>query len=139
MMTEGIYDKSKQPTDSDVADVLGEAYPLWTELLVGIRNLVSGSVEEWTYSGKKYGWSLRIAYKKRPIIRIKPQAGFVSAGVLYGSVAYDAALAADLPSETLAALREAVAYPEGRGIRIEVRAPEDISLVVKLATIKLAH
>jgi hypothetical protein len=138
-MTDPIYDRSKQPDDRDVAATLREAHPLWPELIRKIKGLEPQIIEEWTFSGKKYGWSLRLGHKKRPIIRMKPNDGFISAGILFGAQAYEAALAADLPAETLQALRDATPYPEGRGIRLEVRKQDDISLILELARIKLAN
>jgi hypothetical protein len=138
-MTSSTYDKSKLPTDGDLAKALGEAYSLWTELIQRIQGLEPSIREEWTYSGKKYGWSLRLAHKKRPIVRMKAQEGYLSAGVLFGMKAYDVALVSDLPPQTIIALQNAVSFPEGHGIVMDVRNLGDVAAVVLLATIKLAH
>ncbi|MDR3688680.1 MAG: DUF3788 family protein [Fimbriimonas sp.] len=138
-MTSPIYDKSKQPNENDVAEVLGAAYPLWTSLLRSIYDLTSDITQEWTFSGKKYGWSLRLSYKKRAIIRMKPQMGYVSANIIFGEKAYRAALEADLPPDTITKLREAVPYSEGRGVGVEIRKDDEIPLMVQLARIKLDH
>ena len=53
-------DKSKKPSDSDLVLTLKDQYKLWNELKSFVLRQYPSAVEEWDYSGKNYGWGVRI-------------------------------------------------------------------------------
>jgi hypothetical protein len=66
-----------------------------------------------------------------------PCEGYFLASFALGEKAVVAAHASDLPVSVLEVIDSAKKYAEGRGVRIEVRNPQDVSHVEKLAIIKM--
>ena len=65
MVFTGFYEKTKKPTDDELAEALGPAISLWHELRRLIAQQFAPLTEEWVFSGKSYGWSLRLKQKKK--------------------------------------------------------------------------
>ena len=130
--------KPAPPSESDLAELLGPAYQLWTELRDAIRAGFAPATERWVNGGAKYGWSCRLERGKKGILYMIPAAGHFRVGVALPDAGRDAALAADLPAEIHAALASATKAIEGWPVRLPVRTPADISVVLKLAEIKLS-
>ncbi len=59
-------------------------------------------------------------------------------GLVLGEKAVRAAHATPLEATVLARIDEAPRYPEGRGIRLEIRTKRDLDAVMQLAAIKMA-
>lgn len=57
----------------------------------------------------------------------------------FGEKAVQAAENSDLPADTIAAIREAPKYPEGRVARVVVTAAAHAKIARQLLTIKLAN
>jgi hypothetical protein len=68
-----------------------------------------------------------------------PCEGYFLASFALGEKAVKVAHASDLPAPVLEVIDGAKKYAEGRGVRLEVRAPEDVRSVEKLAIIKMAN
>lgn len=134
-----FLDKSEIPPDRSVAEVLGRAAGLWAQLRASLGKQYEPLVETWKYSGAKYGWSLQLKQKKRAVVYLIPQECYFTAAFAFGEKAASAARASDLPAGILAIIDSAPKYPEGRAVRIEVRAKKDVDAVTKLAAIKMAN
>ena len=132
-------DKAKPPKPADVAEVLGRTSRLWDELVSTLAAEYDPLIEEWKFSGKAYGWSVRLGHKKRPVAYLAPHQGSFRAGVLLGKKAYEAACEAKLPAAVHELVQSATKYPEGWGIRLEVTSKKDVATVLKLARIKMAY
>jgi len=132
-------DKSREPTDSEVAEVLAGAADLWTGLRSEIASLFDPLTQDWVFSGKKWGWALRLKHKNRAVLYMTPVDGFFYAGFALGQKAVDAAHASDLPQSILDLIDGSHKYAEGRGVRIEVRGEEDLRNVVGVAAVKMAN
>lgn len=132
-------DKAKPPRPEEVAEVLGRTSRLWDEIVSTLAAEYDPLIEEWKFSGKAYGWSVRLGYKKRPVVYLVPCKRHFLAGVLLGKKAYEAACEAKLPAAVLELVRNATKYPEGWGVRFEVTSKKDAAAVVRLARIKMAH
>lgn len=132
-------DKEHQPEDSDLVEALAETQRYWDDLKSTMaRNFQPLSVE-WGFSGKKWGWSLRLKQKARTILYMTPRAGDFVVGFALGQKAVDAAHATDLPPSVLELIDAAPKYAEGRGVRLEVRTEEDLRSVVQLADVKMTN
>ena len=70
-----FLDKGCEPTESNVAEALGPASGRWCELRKLVALEFGEVLEEWTYSGKNYGWSLRLKQRKRAIVYLTPSTG----------------------------------------------------------------
>jgi len=132
-------DKAKEPTEANVAEVLGDASHLWTDLKALMAPQFDPLAKEWVFPGKKWGWSLRIKHKKRAVLYMTPSIGFFYVGFALGEKAVAAAHKSDLPPSLLEIINNSQKYAEGRGVRLEVRSPEDLDNIASIAVIKMAN
>ncbi len=58
---------------------------------------------------------------------------------MYGEKAVKAALESNLPADVIKLIKTAPVYPEGRGIRLEVRTAAGVKNAKKLLAFKMAH
>ena len=93
---------------------------------------------EWKFYGKKAGWTLALAHKKRRVFHLIPQSGFFTAVFTLGKQAVVAAQHSGLPEEILSAIADAREYAEGRSIRLNVATPDDVAVVKQLSVLKMA-
>jgi hypothetical protein len=132
-------DKSKQPTKQMLAKALGKQYQLWKDIAEYVVEKYPKAGEEWKYPGVKYGWSFRLKDKKRNIIYMGPRDGFIMVAFLFGDKGVDAVQESNLPQSIKDELRNAKKYPEGRGIRLQVKNKADLANIKILVDIKLAN
>lgn len=138
MALSAFDDKSKQPQDADLKTMLGSAYPHWNELKTRISSQYAAS-PEWGFSSPSTGWGLRLKAEKRTVLHMTPCKGYFLASFALGEKAVKAAHRSDLPASVMAVIDGAKKYAEGRGVRLEVRAAEDVHNIEKLAVIKMAN
>lgn len=130
--------KKERPTDSDLALALGAAKPVWDKVVGSLMSDCSQLEPEWKFYSPKMGWGFRLQFKKRNIVHFGPRAGSFQVAFVFGDKALHSVREADLPKRIREILATAPKYPEGTGIRIDVR-PEDIPAIRKLARIKLEN
>ena len=130
-------DKAAKPGGDDLARVLGKSLARWNELRDWAGAEYAPLSEEWVYSGKAYGWSLRLKQKKRAVLYLTPCDGYFRASLALGEKAAATAHRAQLPASVLTLIDEAPTYPEGRAIRIEVKKKADVQVVQVIANIKM--
>ena len=136
MALSALDDRSAEPTDAEVAGVLGDSFSLWTSL----RDwLVEAGVDgwQWGFSGAKYGWGLRAKHGKRTIAYLIPQHGSFLVGLVLGDRAVAAAAAASLTDSVREIIASARRYAEGTGFRVPVTEPADLDGVKTLIEIKM--
>lgn len=139
MALSAFDDKTNPPTESELAAVLGDTSSFWRELKTQIGSRFEPTAEDWTFSGKKWGWALRLKHKKRAVLYMTPCKDHFLVGFALGEKAVAAAHQAGLPQAILDIIDDAPRYAEGRGVRVEVRCAEDVQHVVKLAEVKMAN
>ncbi len=138
MIPNAFIDKPSQPTDAELAAALGSAKPLWDQLLAELAAEHEVNVREWKSYSRKAGWSLRAKRKSRTIVWLGPSKDSFRVAFILGDKAMQAARATKLPSRVVKALNAAPKYPEGTGVRLQVKAKTDLGAIKKLAAIKLA-
>jgi len=129
-------DKAKAPDDKALAKGLGPSKKLWDGFVGHIAAEYGPVTETW---GFYKSWSLRLKHKKRTIVYLLPRDGHFLCAFVYGGKATEAARAAKLPQAVMKAIDEAPVYAEGRGFRLEVRSERDLSVMNRLAAIKMAN
>lgn len=134
MALSAFDDKSHPPTPDQVATLLGRARAAWDALRMDPA--LSGLREEWGFTSKATGWGLRLRDEKRVIVYMTPLGGRFLASLALGEKAVAASRAAGLPPALRAAIEAAPRYPEGRGVRVEVRTTRDARAIAALAKIK---
>ena len=139
MALSAFDDKALEPTAAAVAEALVGATDLWTDLREQVAFQYDPLAEDWVFSGKKWGWSLRLKHKKRAVLYMTPSIGFFYAGLALGEKAVAAANTSDLPQSLLEIINSSQKYAEGRGVRLEVRSAADVDNVIKLAALKMVN
>ena len=139
MSPNAFINKSKQPTSAELAAALGPAKAVWDQLLADLNREFDVNVHEWNSYSPKAGWSLRVKRKERTIVWLAPCPGAFRVAFILGDKAVLAAQEAKLPKRILKIINEAPKYPEGTGVRLEVKSSKDIATLKKLAAIKLAN
>lgn len=128
--------KSIKPTNNDLKTALCDTYELWETLVAFTKKAHPHALEEWKYSGEKYGWSFRILDKKRVLIYLLPRDAFFKAAFVFGQKATDVILNSTIAESIVDELKSAKVYAEGRGIRIDVTDKSIVADIKKLITIK---
>ena len=138
-MDKSIFDdKNVTPCESTLKDALGDSYVFWKTIHDYVHLKYPKAVDEWKYSGIKYGWSFWIKDKKRVIIYLLPRDTFFRVAMVFGKKAVDEIMNADVSVEIKDLLVSAIVYAEGRGIRFDVRDESNIRDIRKLIDIKLS-
>lgn len=130
--------KTKQPTTAELRRTLGPAADAWDALAEHISTTYSATVQQWNFSGAKFGWSMRLGTAKRVILYLIPQRGSFLVGIVLGGKAVAAAQRADLPTAIIEAIAQAPRYAEGTGIRVPVWSVSDLPAIEKLAALKMS-
>jgi hypothetical protein len=119
--------------------MLGRAGALWARLHADLTSEFGPLAEQWSFSKTTNRWLLRLKRKQRTVVYLSPCRGHFLASFALGEKACAAAKDGGLPASVLAVIEAAPRYPEGRGVRLEVRSARDVSNVAELAAIKMAH
>lgn len=137
-MALSVFDDIAQRPDAEsLKAALGAAGPLWDAILPFADSHWGPVEEEWAFSSKKAGWSVRLKRKDKILIYLIPQAGCFLVGFVLGDRAVEEARRAGLPAAVLEEINGAKRYAEGTGFRFAVRTPEDLRAVEELAKIKM--
>jgi len=135
MTPNAFIGRTQPPTDEELSTELGAARALWDELLAELAL----PIQEWNSYSPKAGWSMKLKLKKRTILYLAPCHGSFRVAFILGAKAVEAARQAKLSKALLKIIDQAPRYPEGTGVRLEIKARKDLAAVKKLAGIKLAN
>ena len=130
-------DKSSMPTIKDLETALGSTYKLWKNCIDFTKQVYPEVVEEWNYSGDKFGWSFRLKDKKRVLVYLLPRDKFFKVAFVFGQKATDAIFESPISENIKSEIRSAKVYVEGRGIRVDVKNKSVIHDIEKLIEIKI--
>ena len=139
MSPNAFIGKTKKPTEAELAVALGPVKAIWDQLLADMARECGANVLEWNSYSPKAGWSLRVKRKSRTIVWIAPCLGCFRVAFILGDKAMQVARQSKWPKQVNKVMDEAPKYPEGTGIRLEVKSSRDIATLKKLAAIKLAN
>lgn len=138
-MDKSIFDnKDSIPSFEDVSEALGTTASLWFEIIQLVQSIYPEVIEEWNFSGQKYGWSFRLKDKKRVLIYLLPRAKIFKVAFVFGQKATDFILKSSISAPIKTELEAAKVYAEGRGIRIDVTDKAILSEIKKLIEIKIS-
>ncbi len=139
MLPNAFIGQAKKPTEDELSEALGGAKGLWDQLVAELAVEYGADIQEWNSYSPKAGWSLRLKHKKRNIVYLSPCRGSFRVALILGDKAVKAARQSGLPQRVIRIIKEAPRYPEGTGVRMDVKGPKDIAIVKKLANIKLEN
>jgi hypothetical protein len=135
MSPNAFIGRTKPPTDDDLSAELGAVRVLWDELLTQLAL----PIQEWNSYSPKAGWSLKVKLDKRTILYLAPCHNSFRVAFVLGAKAVEAARQSKLPKAVIKIIDAAPRYPEGTGVRLEIKARKDLAAVRKLAEVKLAN
>jgi hypothetical protein len=128
--------KPTRPSDAAIAAELGSSKSLWDDLRHQMRHDFAPLTEDWVFSGQKHGWALRLKHRTRALLYLKPLKQHFRVSLALGTRAVQAAHDQNLPAHVLRLIDDAVQYPEGKAVRIEIRDAKDVQIAIRLAAIK---
>jgi hypothetical protein len=134
-----FVDKKIIPTTENLIESLGGTYELWKDLSGYVHLKYPSAVDEWKYSGDKYGWSFRIKDKKRVIVYLLPRDKFFKTAFVFGQKATDAVMNSLISDKIKSELESAKVFVEGRGIRLDILNETIFYDLKTLIDIKIAH
>jgi hypothetical protein len=130
-------DKENIPTQNELKVALGCNFQLWNEIRQYVLEKYQYTIEEWNFSGVKYGWSFRMKDKKRTILYFLPREKYFKIAFVFGQKASDAIMETKVAAEIKSELQLAKVYAEGRGIRLSVKDERILADIKTLIDIKL--
>ncbi len=136
-MEENIFnDKLVVPDGRSIQKALGEAGSFWLELRKHIQENYGPAIEEWKYYGPKSGWTMKMLSKKRSLFFFTVIDNGFRLSFVFGDRAVEAIGKSDLPGSIVDEITNAQKYPEGRGLRIEVKDRRLAAAIKTLIKIK---
>lgn len=130
-------DKQKHPSDQDLVEALEVTYPIWKEIINHFYQHYQDISEQWNYSGKNYGWNLRIKSHNRNVIYLIPCPGYFKFAFVFGKKAVDRAMNSRISQQVKNEISNAGTYTEGTGFRVDVYDPAMLKDIKELIKIKL--
>ncbi|MFQ5641020.1 MAG: DUF3788 domain-containing protein [bacterium] len=137
MSTSIFDDKSNQPDEDSLGEILATSAEYWTELKKYLEEKYGPITEEWKFYNQKSGWILKVLRKKRNLFFFTPLNGYFRVAFVFGDRAVAAVERSDLPEDIINTLRNARKYMEGRGLQIDVKLAGALENVKKLIEIKI--
>jgi hypothetical protein len=101
-----FIDKAITPTEKDLKKALGSTYPIWHALAAYTKKSYPMAMEEWKFTGAKYGWSFRVKDKKRVILYLLPRDHFFKAALVFGQKATDEILKSNIAENIKAEIQK---------------------------------
>lgn len=136
MALSAFADKAHKPTDEDLRAVLGKAHEAWARLIELVTARIDQILPVWGFTSQVTGWGLRLKRKGRVVLYMTPRRGHFLVSFALGEKAVTAAHERKLSASLLKEIDAAPKYPEGRGVRLEVRHVREASGLATLAEIK---
>ena len=132
-------DKKYTPNNNDLKVSLRNTCSFWHSIAAYVHQKYPDAIDEWNYSGDKYGWSFRIKDKKRAIIYLLPRDTFFKVAFVFGQKTTDIIMNSEISESIKTEINAAKVYAEGRGIRIEIKDENLLKDIQFLIDVKLAN
>lgn len=139
IVTNAFIGKAEAPTERELTEALGAAKAAWDAFLIELAKEHDVTSREWKCYSPKWGWSMRVKRGQRTIVWLSPRPGRFEVLFILGAKAMSAVKQCKLPKRVVTALGEAKKYPEGTGVRLEVKKAQDLRGLVQLVAIKIAN
>ncbi len=136
MSHSAFADKQRQPTPTEILDVLGPAATAWGAFGQHLREAYRVEEDLKFMYGEKYGWALRFRRRGRLLTALYPASGAFVVQVILGGAALEQAQRSDLGQNARRALAAAKPYPEGKWLFIRVESQTDSDDARQLVALK---
>jgi len=136
-MSIGVFnDKSIQPNDSEVAEMISVHFPLWEQLIQSVRRKYTVNEDFKFLYGKSYGWARRFKVKGQLLVSLFPTQGGFTAQVNLGTDEVEKALGMKMSGNIVQAIERATPFAEGRWLFIQVENQDDLQDVLRLVELR---
>ncbi len=116
-MEERVFvDRNRLPEAATLKEALGKAYPLFEDIV----SFASGCSSEWKYYNRRYGWTLRFQWRKKPFFWITPLKGNFHLGFSLKKEEKDLFLTLDVSEKTRRLISDAKQFPEGYAVQFVI-------------------
>jgi hypothetical protein len=139
MLANAFIGRTTQPTQKELASELGPCSDLWEQLVTGISAECGITEQEWNSYSPKAGWALRLKRKKRNIVYLSPCHGAFRATFIFGDKAMNVVRSTKFPAKIRKIIADAPHYPEGSGVRLDIKTAADLKAVRELAKVKVEN
>ena len=136
-MDNPFAERSQRPTKATLAAALGRTQRHWDLVLEQTHGDHAGLVDTWMHYGKKSGWILKVAGKKRAVLWMSPRKGRFLAALALRDDAVAALQDSGLPAALVEEIEGAKAWPEGRPARVLVSNLDHVRWIRTLVDLKL--
>jgi hypothetical protein len=135
-MTENAFiDKSIEPDDHSLRELLGVKEKYWYKIKQYLDNTYEDITGVWKYYYEKSGWFLQVRRKKRILFWLTPQEDNLLITFWFGDKAVSIIEQSDLPQEMKDTLNGAIKFQIGRRFQINIKQDEDVNHIIKLINI----
>lgn len=109
--------KAEMPKGEAIKQALAKTYRFYETLDAWAEDCV----KEWKYYNRRYGWSLKVSWRKKPLYWVVMYRGFFHMGFSIAKNERDDFLALDLEEATRRAITDSKEFPEGFPVEFAVR------------------
>lgn len=117
MEERAFIDRNRLPTDQGIREALGKAGAYYTDF----ESMSEDCTKEWKYHNRRYGWTLKVSRRKKPIYWITILHRHFLLGCHLQPEEKEASLALDLVEGTRRNIEGAKKFPEGFGIELTIK------------------
>ena len=137
-MAEYLFlDKTAEPNEDQLKEVLLNSYKYWVEIQKEISSKYGEIFPEWKFYTKKTGWTRKTLLKKRNLFFFKPYQNNFELTFVFGEKAVSKIEKSDVSIELVQKLLSAKKYAEGKGLSVKVSKKSDLKNIFKLIDIKI--
>lgn len=133
-----FLDKSRPPTNDQLADALAETYAFWVEINRELSDKY-GVVPDWKFYDRKSGWTMKNMMKKRNLFFAKPYRSYFTLTFIFGDRAVEEIELSAVSEKLKSDLHSAKKYMEGRGLSIKVTDSSALQDIYRLIDIKIKY
>lgn len=130
-------DKSRKPTDAEIAKVLGRMVQPWHAIIGHLRAACRCHEELKFCYGKKYGWALQFRTKGALLTCLYPNPDSFTVQIILNPSALQQTPALKLGESARQAIARAKPYPEGKWLFVPIRSEQDLHDVQALLALKM--
>ncbi len=138
MSHSAFADKRREPSATEILDVLGPAADAWGAFGQHVREAYPVKEDLKFMYGEKYGWALRFRRGDRLLTALYPASGAFVVQVILGGPALEQVERSDLGMNARHALEAAHPYAEGKWLFVRVESQTDAENARHLVALKHA-
>lgn len=117
MEERAFIDRNRMPTDQGIREALGKAGMYYFDL----DGMSEGCTKEWKYNNRRYGWTLKVSRRKKPLYWTFVLYKHFVLGFHLKPEERTEALGIDLQEATRRAIEGAREFDEGFAIELTIR------------------